>query len=443
MDDEDEAAAARRAARRQAASGTVAVVNPKAPSPAKRKGVTRTAATATSTPTKPRLAPLGENDTTQSTPASPPRRPQAPTPKKASATNTNLSTPRAPGGPRPPLSPRGSSHTPQQQHMAPAITLQEATPVKAIELGAPIPPSSPVPMSQSPRQYSETLTSPELDDTPQIPPLSVPQVQDTEVQRFFDEVAQQLNTMHIRSSVASGSSSASGADYSSYTNYHNSMMPPPTPLAGPSDPNQFADADDDETEAASIHSMAVSIDAYSQRSYVSPRNSALPSPVGLGIGGPPPTRNTRPGLYPLSPGQQVNNRWSVASSGGSSQHRGASAGSYASSGNVDSHSYSYQSQSTPQYQDARMHAQRPAPLPPVRATRIPQPPTLAPLGESSTLPRENSFVFVEAPPSPVPSWNGSWTSKGGSFVSGRSQDGFGMLRKKKKGECLRSSYEHH
>lgn len=428
MDDEDEAAAARRAARRQAASGTVPVHNPKAPSPAKRKGVTRPA---TATPTKARLAPLGENETTQSVPSSPPRRPQAPTPKKASATNTNanLSTPRAPGGPRPPLSPRGSSYTPQRA--APAITLQEATPVKTMELGAVIPPSSPV--HGSPRQYSETLASPEFDDAPQLPPLNVPQVQDTEVQRFFDEVAQQLNTMHIRSSVASGSSSASGADYSSYMNYHNSMGASPV-LTGPSDPNQFADADDDQTEAASIHSMAVSVDAYSQRSYVSPRNSVMQSPVGLGIGGPPPARNTRPGLYPLSPGQQANNRWSVASSGGSSQHRGASAGSYASSGHTDPHNYSYQSQAGSQYQDARLHAQRPAPVPPVRASRAAPPPPLAPLGESSTLPRENSFVFVEAPPSPVPSWNGSWASKGGSFVSGRSQDGFGMLRKKKKGE---------
>ncbi len=70
--------------------------------------------------------------------------------------------------------------------------------------------------------------------------------------------------------------------------------------------NQFADADDDETEAASIHSMAMS---------VIPQHSPL---VGLGLGGPP---SVTVNDHPLPFTKANTNRWSYASSTTSS-HRG-------------------------------------------------------------------------------------------------------------------------
>ncbi|WVQ93812.1 hypothetical protein IAU59_000890 [Kwoniella sp. CBS 9459] len=438
MDEEEDAEArARRQARRQAHG-----------SPAKRKGGPPPPASA-----KPKLAPLGENESVENTPIV---RPQAPTPKKASGQasvgeespapasqkiNGKLAAPaRVPAGPRPPMSNRNSSSD-SSAPATPAIVLQEATPTKDM------PPPDFIPSS---RPHSEILASPSPSqaETPQLPPINAPQVFDSTLQHFFNEVAAQLNTMNIRSSVASGSSTTSsailGTDYQAYLAYaagaigpngQSTTLPPMEEGA-----EQFADADDDETEAdvASIHSTFTAASASGQQAPL----------VGLGLGGPPPpSHGGRPGLYPLvSPAQ--NQRWSYASSTGSS-HRGTSGGSYAPMESPQLYSPnvwdtqvphpSPQPPAVPVFQ-----AERPAPLPPPRAnrpapivTRV-APPVMAsssasaPQTTESLLPRDASYVIIDSADMASDPSISSWSTKSSGFRAHRGQDGFGMLKKKSK-----------
>ena len=411
MDDEEDADAT---ARRQMKRGQ--------PSPAKRKGA------APQPLAKPRLAPLGENETMQDRAPSPIARPQAPTPKKASSGQafespasvkpmSTLAPPRAPpAGPRPPLPSRGSSYTSSDSGgnpITPSIVLQEATPTKEMLPPSTIP-SRPVSMVDPP--------SPSLSDAPPISPLYVPHVQDERLQMFFNEVASQLNTMNIRSSVASGSSNGSGSailgsDYQSYLAYTSNGQPALSASPEP-DPNQFADADDDETvELASIHS------GFPPSSIGGP-----PSPlVGLGLGGPPhPSHGGRPGLYPVQSSTNTQ-RWSYASSTGST-HRGISAGSH-----VPESPQPYSP--NPSRDTQPMQAQRPAPLTPRTASRPPPPPIRVvpvPFAESQ-MQRDGSYVVINEADLPAsdPSLT-SWGSKQSGFSAHRGQDGFGMLKKKKR-----------
>lgn len=409
MDEEDDAAArARRQARKAGA-----------PSPAKRKG-----ATGPMVARQPALAPLGENDTIQdrAVSPSPASRPQAPTPKKASGGHVEESPvhkakqapPKSPGGPRPPNSRNQSQVSQIPIEMpgtpAPAIFLQEATPTK--EMMAP---------SVTTARPRSALGSPSLPDTPGLP-LNVPQVQDLQLQHFFNEVANQLNTMNIRSSVVSNTSSNGsailGSDYQAYLAYAAGMSSPTGPLSptlgqtNEVDPNQFADADDDHSEVASIMSSV---------------HPGQQSPlVGLGLGGPP--HGPRPGLHPA--GTQNTNRWSSASSTGSS-HRGSI----------------YPVESPMQTQVATfggaqefigstqpLHANRVAPAPPPRgASRLaptrPAPVApVAPVQRESTLPRDESFVVIDSDTPEDPSLN-SWNSRGSTL---RGQDAFGMLKNRRK-----------
>ncbi len=415
MDDEEDAEAqARRQARRQPG-----------PSPAKRKGVPQPLP-------KPRLEPLGENATIQDRAPSPTPRPQAPTPKKALGKASDQSPAPArpmsklaptrlpPAGPRPPLSPRGSSYTSSDSGGAPvtpAIVLQEATPTKEM------PPPSMVPS----RPVSVIVPA-----SPSVagPPLNVPQVHDVQLQHFFNEVANQLNTMNIRSSVASASSGSSailGSDYQAYLAYASGQTVPsasPTIANAELDPNQFADADDDETvELASIHSSFAP-------SIMGGQTSPL---VGLGLGGPPPaSHGGRPGLYPVQGGTSTQ-RWSYASSTGSS-HRGVSPGSTV----PDSPGlYSPNPTWGVQPEVHTLQAQRVVPPPPRTASRPAPPRPVAskpnPTGDS-LLQRDGSYVVIENSDVPASDPNfTSWGSKQSGFSAHRGQDAFGMLKKKKKG----------
>ena len=416
-DEEDSEAKTRRQARRQ--SG---------PSPAKRKG-------APSVSPKPRLEPLGENETVQDRASSPIARPQAPTPKKASGKaydespvptrpSSKLAPPRAPpAGPRPPLSPRGSSYNSSDSGCVPttpAIVLQEATPTKEI------PPST---ISSRPVSIIDPSSSGAAG-----PPLNVPQVHDVQLQHFFNEVANQLNTMNIRSSVASGSSGNSailGSDYQAYLAYaSNQAGPPVSPLIVNSelDPNQFADADDDETiELASIHSSFAP-------SVMGGQHSPL---IGLGLGGPPPSSHGgRPGLYPLQTGGNAQ-RWSYASSHDSSYLGVTPASAVSESPGLYSPNPGWSAQPETQ----TLQAQRVAPLPPpLTAPRVSPPRPLSslpgPMAES-LLQREGSYVVIGDSDvlASDPSLN-SWGSKQSGFSAHRGQDGFGMLKKKKKGTSI-------
>lgn len=414
-DEEDNEALARRQARRQPG-----------PSPAKRKGAPQPLV-------KPRLAPLGENETIQDRAPPTIARPQAPTPKKASGKphdespapsrpTSKLAPPRPlPAGPRPSLSPRGSSYTSSDSGGAPttpAIVLQEATPTKEMPPPSTIP-SRPVSIIDPP---SPTVGG---------PPLNVPQVRDVQLQHFFNEVANQLNTMNIRSSVASNSSGSSavlGSDYHAYLAYaagQAGQSSSPSIANAELDPNQFADADDDETvELASIHS-----------SFAPSLRGGQQSPLmGLGLGGPPVSpHGGRPGLYPVVQSGVNTQRWSYASSTASS-YLGAPPGSAV----PDSPGlYSPNPNWGAQPEVHVLQAQRAAPPPPRIASRIPPPrPTSAmstPTGDS-LLQRDGSYVVIENSDLPAsdPSL-ASWGSKQSGFSAHRGQDAFGMLKKKKKG----------
>ena len=359
-----------------------------------------------------RKAILGENDTIQERlpPALTITRPSAPTPKKASAGGptapgvisptrgpSKLSAP--PRGPRPPLSPGVGprKENDENQPPTPSIVLHQPTPTKEM-----LPPPSPM-----------LPSTPQLPNTPQLPsspmpsPLNVPTVQDEQLQHFFNEVANQLNTMNIRSSVASASTTSSNSpalqqDYQAYLAYaagvplpgpssaasmHSATNSPVSPT-GAFDPNQFADADGDDSELASEYSHAQSA------------MSAHPPLVGLGFGPPPRAGSLRPGGHPMQ------NRWSYASSGGSKSVD-------------DSHA--------PQHP---LQAHRAAPRPPIATRPAPSPPIISTRTERSDLPRDASYVVVDNVESSVN--NESWTSRQSGFSQHRTgQDGFGMLKRKK------------
>ena len=425
MDDEEDAEArARRQARREREGKS-------APSPAKRKG---------GVPTKaPRLTPLSENETIQDRPSSPVSRPQAPTPKKAAGVAEFETSPDSrslgiPKGPRPPVSNRNSYAS---SNDTPSIVLQEATPTKDYVTPSLVP--------GRPRSMGMEPPSPSMPATPLGgPPLNVPLVQDEQLQHFFNDVANQLNTMNIRSSVASGSSTNSaglGADIHAYMAYANggSSSTPVSPVLEDSseletmDPNQFADADDDDTELASEYSHAPSVvsSMHGHSHSYSQQNSPM---VGLGFG--QPSAHSRPGLYPTQ--AQNPHRWSYASSAGSSRHPAES----------PSPQLYTPGPWSPQPQHAAvLQAHRAAPAPPPRtntststyATRPAPPPPVRPVstvGRSTGdrgLTRDESYVMIDNADAPVS--DSSWGSKQSGFSAHRNaQDAFGMLKKRKKGE---------
>ncbi|KAJ9118609.1 hypothetical protein QFC22_003829 [Naganishia vaughanmartiniae] len=211
----------------------------------------------------------------QNSSSPPPSRPQAPTPTKAQGINVkkdmgptvsermaklNLPTRQAPQGPRPALSPRPSQRsqpsTPASEYppmLAPVISVQQPSPnVQRTE-------------NNSPNGTTERPLS----------PINAPQIDNPAVQRFFDEVAQQLNTMSVRSSVASETLTAGYganvtnmmADFGINFNFDTSSRS--------ADNSQFADADDDQSDFMALHSpgLAANSDTYS-----------LASGIGLGLG---------------------------------------------------------------------------------------------------------------------------------------------------------------
>jgi hypothetical protein len=270
------------------------------------------------------------------------------------------------------------------------------------------------------------MASPQLEASPLLP-LNVPQVQDAQLQNFFNEVANQLNTMNIRSSVASGSSTSSAilaTDYQAYLSYVGGAVPVPiADIAGETnDPNQFADADDDNTDAASIHStFAPSL---------MPQQLPL---IGLGLGGPPPGHGARPNLFPVPPNQQ---RWSYASSG--SSNRGTPSIGYPESPVLPMPSPTFTSAPIWEREDGAevLQAARAAPLPPRFASRPapapPRPVSRKPAPKPS-LPREGSYVVIENAESVASDPMASWGSKQSGFSAHRGQDAFGRLKKKRKG----------
>lgn len=358
------------------------------------------------------VAALGESvkmNASRAPPSPPPARPAAPTPTKAQAgghAKEKLVVPRAtPQGPRPPLSPRASylsaePKTPRSEspvsHPAPSIVFQSATPSRER------PADGSIEGALAAIQYG----GPERP----LSPINAPQVANIEVQRFFDEVAQQLNTITVRSSVGSASSTSTG------------ISGPITPLlpspgirqqGHQADSSRFEDADDDETD---ILTNASEADAYSVRSGTQ-GGIGIGIGIGLGLGGfggsmmgdGPSRRESM---------AESNRRWSTVSSGSNRVRPPAPPSPFL-----------YDRENLPPrldlpHQQIGSKPQRPAPPPPSHDL-------MTPLGDS-ILGRDNSYVYIELEPnSPSSSWNGTFNGSSKSPSLSKWTDP-SVLRKKKK-----------
>lgn len=384
-------------------------------------------------------APLAENDTFGN--ATPPPRPQAPTPKKAAgdgaATVTHrdsrLNAPARMTGQHPagPRSPVGRSSA------APAITLQEATPVKDG-------PSAPVAQVTSGRPLSPTNTGP--------PPSQL----DPELANWLNQLSNKVNEMSIRSSMASTNSANSALQTPEFLNYM-AYMSTQSPVTSPTsaraelrrvsnDYDQFADADDDETEATSLCSVSVDPHA-TARTYAPSPIPQSPMP-GLGLGAAPraPSRNSAP---------PVSGRWSQQSASGI--HRPPSRGSthapespyYTPSpgfnNTFDIPTYPSRPRAGPSttvplpaVAPQTLKAGRSAPPPPPKnASRsAPPPPRASPRHDEnieSMLARDNSYVMIGSADNVPEDTMASQSSKRGSGFSAQlGADGFGNILKKRK-----------
>lgn len=427
--------------------------------------------------------PLAENEAVQNR-ATPPPRPNGPTPKKAangmivdspvSRTPSKLN-PRShvnhPAGPR---AIRGGGATSPFNPYAPHITLHEATPVKDIVPQHAVPERA----HGHARSRSEQVRSPIMSpmspvlsahhspssNEAHLAPLSPPQGLDPTMQSFLNDLTERVNYMGIRDSTASSNSAHSqfqGAEYQAALAFMSQQSPvqesasqftastvrgaefPPSPQPN-DEADQFADADDDTTDAdnGSIYSASASVHRYAPSPVPSARSSVGPMhPIGMG--GPARNHHTRSGPPPVS------GRWSQAS--GSYRARSISSrpespavlspgafspGAFSPNG-FEQHGYT----PLPAVPAAALRAERSAPRPPQKASR-PAPPRPVDnfvqreggeLRIKSNLGREDSYAFVEAPNDVEDGTESSWGSTGRSgFSSHRAADGFGMLKKRKK-----------
>lgn len=445
------------------------------PMPAVTTATTATAAVAQTIRRKP--IPLSENDTIQHH-HTPPPRPQAPTPKKAAGepeVESGLRTPSklgprtaGPSGPRSPVtrqSATASTGAPTLGPIAPtpAITLQEATPIKDLQTNG-IPQKAAVQNPLSPNAVAPR-SPPATDST--VIPLSPPVVDNRDLQTFLVEIANQLNSMNIRSSTASSNSNGSlPPEYATYLNYTNG-----TPLTSPgvakaelrhsSDDDQFADASDDETEAMSLYSVSV----HEQRNYAP---SPVPSPisplpnVGHPFGthrapsrsGPPPvsgrwsqasgsyrarsvssrcespvTPVMSPGIFSPNPGfsafdappRDPNNRGSTYSNPPNTLLAERPAPPPPGKLHPPGQHHSHQRQRSYQFQGSQLS-------PVQQGTR--SGPREREHVESGLGARDNSYVFVDAENAPEDPSTETWGKN--SALAHRAADGFGMLKKRRK-----------
>lgn len=302
--------------------------------------------------------------------------------------------------------------------------------------------------------------SPTLSNESHLPPLSPPQGLDQNLQMFLNDLTERVNSMGIRESTHSSNSAHSqfqGADYQAALAFMSQQSPvaeaspqfgapsrgpdfPPSPQPN-DDADQFADADDDNTEAdnMSIYSASASVHRYAPSPVPSARSSVGPM-HGIGMGAAPRNHHTRSGPPPVS------GRWSQAS--GSYRARSISSrpespallspAVYSGGGGFDSQGHP----PLPAVPAAALRAERAAPRPPTKAASRPAPPRpidnvlQREAGEyrvRSNLGREDSYAFVEAPNDVDDGTESTWGSVGRSgFSSHRAADGFGMLKKRKK-----------
>ena len=166
-------------------------------------------------------------------------RPQAPTPTKAQGVQreenmgptvqerlAKLNLRPVPQGPRPPMSPRNSDRPASlQPRPTSAVKEYDQTPRKI--------------SNESPGSRRESIQAPTVDDS--------------EVQRFFQEVAEQLNSLGAGSSIASGSSPQGSPTLDEAAHF--------------GDTSRFADAEDDESDVFMPYTPATENDAFSIHSF--------------------------------------------------------------------------------------------------------------------------------------------------------------------------------
>lgn len=242
----------------------------------------------------------------------PPPQLRLPAPQRANSHSSQTSANGSrPAGPRPPLSPRASASEAVTTTTVPAIILQEPSPnrpastvLRGLSQSGPHGPSSPsaagasasagtmkvdYPSSPSPQPLGPMASVP---GSPSPSPLTIPQVQNMEVQRFFEDIVEQLSSIQAgqRQSISLPSPTAadqqaflsSAAAYgpggvlnSPTTSPQHLVFPPFRPVnsanAPPTTPttlfptqlgnggdiyDQFEDAENDNSDIASIHSAA-------------------------------------------------------------------------------------------------------------------------------------------------------------------------------------------
>lgn len=176
----------------------------------------------------------------------PPQRPSAPTPTKAQGGEKveRLNVRSVPQGPRPPMSPRVS-----YRNSAPVESSQDS-------------------IRERPRSMIRDSANPTEDGGVPSTPIQSPHVPDQEVQRFFDEVAYQLNTMSVRSSVVSSHSQTQPGI----------ILERPVDLIGQAsspDQSRFADAEGDESDILMPMTPVTEADAFSVHSIM--LGSGLPA----------------------------------------------------------------------------------------------------------------------------------------------------------------------
>lgn len=280
-------------------------------------------------------------------------RPEAPTPTKALAQAQPVAAPRnnygpsvqdrmarlnvrpVPQGPRPPMSPRGST---QSTYSSERRILSEIKPdAVPIRLEEPI----------TANRENEVVLAPMVQQVPVVAPV----VEDTDVQRFFEEVAQQLNVLGGRSSLGSEKSQAPTLTIN--------VDAQRSGQSERSDDSRFDDAEDDESEYAIPYTPMTEHDTFSIHSSMMTPLTPAPMADSWGI----------PGMEMMQ--SDMGRRASVRSSGTANRRR--------------SQPWTPSSEKEMISEDAHLVPHRQAPVPPPRAVAAANP----------SIPRDGSYVLIQ------------------------------------------------
>lgn len=186
----------------------------------------------------------------------------------------------APAGPRSPPPRRNLDVTPVIQIHAATPERDMASPPNVVHKALP-----PTPALMSAPSSTEQLTisqPPVSSGSPVLPPIDIPAMGDANMQRFFLQIVEHLNTMQPRTSIISEESRRTSPTTSVFPDIAPipAPVPAPTPVRAPnplpdSETSQFADAEEDASSAGGSNlSSFVMVDS---------RLGASGAEYGLGI----------------------------------------------------------------------------------------------------------------------------------------------------------------